>query len=192
MDVDIINQRQLDKLEGESMYYRAVDSHPHLAGLLDSNCASSRELLLKVGAQVILNKNVDVSKGLVNGARGVVLGFVPRQSGDPTSLFPLVKFVSGLKLIVTHEKWTIRSGNQLVTRRQLPLSLAWALSIHKSQGMSLDAVVISLSRAFEAGQAYVALSRARSLKGLKVSDLSPAAIRADPVVLKYYRSLMSY
>ena len=72
---------------------------------------------------------------------------------------------------------------------QIPLALAWSISIHKSQGMTLDCVSVSLSRVFECGQAYVALSRAKSLDNLKVLDLSESSVRANQRVVKYYVSL---
>ena len=91
---------------------------------------------------------------------------------------------------MTEEKWTFHlGGGNMASRRQLPLKLAWAISIHKSQGMTLDCVEISLSRVFEDGQAYVALSRARSMSCLRVRDFSSACVHADPDVLEYYRGL---
>lgn len=88
------------------------------------------------------------------------------------------------------EKWVFKvGGGNVVYRKQLPLALAWAMSIHKSQGMTLDCVEISLGRAFEKGQAYVALSRAKNLKTLRVLDFTPSCVQADSAVLDFYRCL---
>ncbi|XP_042234134.1 ATP-dependent DNA helicase PIF1-like isoform X3 [Homarus americanus] len=104
--------------------------------------------------------------------------------------YPIVRFLCGVTADVKHEKWTVRgTGGIYLSRRQLPLKLAWAFSIHKSQGMTLDCAEMSLSRVFEAGQAYVALSRARNLKGLRVLDFNPTCVRAHPDVLKFYEDL---
>ncbi|XP_035232312.1 ATP-dependent DNA helicase PIF1-like [Stegodyphus dumicola] len=152
---------------------------------MNNHCPVSDRIELKVGAQVMLAKNLDLQKGLVNGARGVVIGF---NSGKEK--LPIVKFVCGVQESVNYEKWIFRSHSGLMlVRKMLPLKLAWAISIHKSQGMTLDCVEVSLSRVFECGQAYVALSRARSMEGLRVLDIEPTSIRADPQVLKFYSEL---
>ncbi|XP_043843659.1 ATP-dependent DNA helicase PIF1 [Dromiciops gliroides] len=184
-DVALTNERRLQQLPGQIYSYEAVDSDPDMVRTLDSQCPVSHLLQLKLGAQVMLVKNLAVSQGLVNGARGVVVGFEADGRG-----LPRVKFLCGITEVVRTERWTVHGpGGQLLTRQQLPLRLAWALSIHKSQGMTLDCVEISLARVFESGQAYVALSRARSLQGLRVLDFDPSVVRCDPRVLKFYASL---
>ncbi|XP_059678103.1 ATP-dependent DNA helicase PIF1 [Gavia stellata] len=184
-DVEITNERRLQQLSGEVHTFEALDSDPMLVKLIDAQCPVGGTVELKLGAQVMLAKNLDVSQGLVNGARGVVVGFESEQKG-----LPKVRFLCGVTQVIKMEKWVFKglSGVHL-SRQQLPLKLAWAISIHKSQGMSLDCVEISLSRVFESGQAYVALSRARSLAGLRVLDFDPKVVRADPSVLQFYRQL---
>ena len=96
---------------------------------------------------------------------------------------PTMRLSTGLEVTLTEEKWTVHlGGGNMATRRQLPVKLAWAISIHKSQGMTL-------SRVFEDGQAYVALSRARSIDSLRVRDFISSCIHADHEVLEYYRTL---
>ncbi|XP_033920285.1 ATP-dependent DNA helicase PIF1 isoform X1 [Melopsittacus undulatus] len=184
-DVEITNERCLQQLSGEVHTFEALDSDPMLVKLIDAQCPVGGRVELKLGAQVMLAKNLDVSQGLVNGARGVVVGFESEQKG-----LPKVRFLCGITQVIKMEKWVFKGPSGVhLTRQQLPLKLAWAISIHKSQGMSLDCVEISLSRVFESGQAYVALSRARSLAGLRVLDFDPKVVRADPSVLQFYRQL---
>nr|CAD7267357.1 unnamed protein product [Timema shepardi] len=182
-DANLINDNKLEKLPGASKVFTAVDSDPYASKQLDQQTPVSAQLELKVGAQVMLMKNVNVAEGLVNGARGVVVSF--KENG-----FPLVRFCSKQEVLIQPDKWTVKtSGGNIMTRRQLPLRLAWAFSIHKSQGLTLDCTEMSLSRVFEAGQAYVALSRAKSLASLRVLDFNPAQVWANPDVLAYYRRL---
>lgn len=130
--------------------------------------------------QVMLLKNINVSKGLVNGARGVVKEF--------KNELPLVKFRNQLYL-AQPERWSLKTSTGVVARKQVPLRLAWAFSIHKSQGLTLDCVEMSLNRVFEAGQAYVALSRAQSLKTLRVLDFKTSQVWANPDVINFYSKL---
>ncbi|XP_013401768.1 ATP-dependent DNA helicase PIF1 [Lingula anatina] len=184
-DVGHINQMHLDRLKGEVYAYQSSDSDQASQGLLNTLCPVGARLELKMGAQVMLLKNLDAQRGLVNGARGVVTGFNNEHQG-----LPVVKFIGGVETTVRFERWTVKaSGGMHLTRRQLPLQLAWAISIHKSQGMTLDCVEMSLSRVFESGQAYVALSRAKSLQGLRVLDFEKDCVRANPEVLTFYRNI---
>ncbi|XP_072818336.1 ATP-dependent DNA helicase PIF1 isoform X3 [Vicugna pacos] len=184
-DVALTNEKRLQELPGEIHSFEAMDSDPEQARTLDAQCPVSQLLQLKLGAQVMLVKNLAVSRGLVNGARGVVVGFEAEGRG-----LPQVLFLCGVTEVIRADRWTVQAtGGQLLSRQQLPLQLAWAISIHKSQGMSLDCVEISLSRVFASGQAYVALSRARSLQGLRVLDFDPMVVRCDPRVLSFYATL---
>ncbi|KAK7872455.1 hypothetical protein R5R35_014250 [Gryllus longicercus] len=180
-EAEIINSNKLKALTGASKVFCAVDSDPTAASQLDQLTRVPNLLELKVGTQVMLMKNLNVSEGLVNGARGVVESF--NKEG-----LPVVRFWTNAQVAVQPDRWTVKgSGNYLLTRKQLPLQLGWAFSIHKSQGLTLDCVEMSLGRVFEPGQAYVALSRAKSLQSLRVIDFNPKQVWANPVVLDFYR-----
>ncbi|CAH1964924.1 unnamed protein product [Acanthoscelides obtectus] len=178
-DADIINESKLKALPGHCILFEAQDSVPGTTNMLDQQTPVSSKLELKVGAQVMLLKNINVSAGLVNGARGVVKSFT---EGLPVVLF------KNKELHLKKERWVVKSASGgSITRVQLPLKLAWAFSIHKSQGLTLDCVEMSLGRVFEAGQAYVALSRAQSLDSLRVLDFKASQVWANPDVLEFYR-----
>ncbi|KAI5755217.1 hypothetical protein M8J77_015084 [Diaphorina citri] len=181
-EAETINNNKLAQLTGTEKRYDSVDSVSDSKTLNDQTPVS-RVLVLKEGAQVMLLKNINVGSGLVNGARGFVLKFSPEGA-------PVIKFKSGLVHTLQPEKWVVKCPNgTLLTRRQYPLKLAWAFSIHKSQGLTLDCVEMSLARVFEAGQAYVALSRAQSLASLRVVDFNPEQVFANPDVIKFYQIL---
>ncbi|CAI9726716.1 ATP-dependent DNA helicase PIF1-like [Octopus vulgaris] len=181
-DVNYINLNQLAKLKGDCRVFTATCNSEYVSE--GDHCPVEPKLKLKIGTQVMLTKNLDLQRGLVNGARGVVCSFDKGSEG-----WPHVKFLSGTVECIRPLRWVIKSSSVVTVWKQLPLKLAWAISIHKSQGMTLDFVEISLSRVFEAGQAYVALSRAKSLKGLRVLDFDHSCVRADPDVLNFYNRL---
>ena len=146
-DVDAINDKQLASLEGTAVTFTAQDSGDTAS--LQAACPAPRTVRLKVGAQVMLTRNLSSKQGLVNGARGVVEKFTP-------SGLPVVKFArGGDSMTIGRERYSIRQGGQdIAVRSQIPLALAWAVTVHKSQGLTLDRVEVSLDRAFEAGMAY--------------------------------------
>jgi len=182
-DVNMINKRELEKLTEEEKTFVAFDSDPSLKTFLNSATSVEHTLRLREGAQVMLLKNLNIIAGLVNGARGAVTGW--NKNGNP-----IVKFMNGTSHEVKMETWQVKSGGvNVVTRSQIPLRLAWAFSIHKSQGMTLDCVEVSLSKVFECGQAYVALSRAKNLKSLRILDFVSTCVRADQKVIKFYQNL---
>lgn len=178
-DSKTINDTKLKDLDGDAKVFSSQDSD-NSTKLLDMQTIAPSKLVLKVGAQVMLLKNINVNAGLVNGARGVVVKF---EEG-----FPVVRFKNKKEYTARTERWYVKNANgSLLCRRQIPLNLAWAFSIHKSQGLTLDCVEMSLSKIFEAGQAYVALSRAQSLDTLRVLDFDSRHVWADPGVLEFYQ-----
>ena len=215
VDVDKTNAAELAKLPGPCVSTLARDSRR-----VNMSTNPPENLHLKIGAQVMLVKNLDVQKGLVNGSRGVVVGFSavtdvpPHVESDPLadltramerisvrddvqqevakglSVRPIVRF-NGVEQEQTMGpcdfEFDSDNAQSRKVRRQIPLTLAWALSIHKSQGMSISNLEVTCDRAWEAGQVYVALSRGRTLQGLTVHSLGEdGCCRADPRVLAFY------
>lgn len=187
-EADNLNQTELDKLDGEYREYEMdIRVHPSKKGIIDTekyvkNVKAPRNLVICKDAQVVLLWNIDVQAGLVNGSRGVVEGFTEED-------LPIVKFVNGITMTMIDKIWTITEGDiDVISFEQMPLKLAWATTVHSSQGLTLDYLELSLENIFEFGQFYVAISRARNLEGLKIlSNFSKKRIMAHPDSLKYYR-----
>ncbi len=152
---------------------------------MDKDGAYMKELRLKKGAQVMLLTNMSHERGLVNGARGIVIGF----QGEEGTMIPIVKFNTGdVEAISTHTWWS--QDLEGIGRKQIPLKLAYAITIHKAQGATLDCALIDIGTStFEYGQAYVALSRVKNLESLYIWDVEPTAFRAHPKVLDFYNRL---
>ena len=182
-DCEKLNQTELKNLSGSQMTFTARDEGRDNDALttLKSSCPAPESLTLKVGAQVILIKTVDSDAGLVNGARGVVTRFLQTRN-------PSIRFNNGVERTMRFEAFSLSHGGQVVaSRMQLPLALSWGISVHKSQGMTLDRCELSLKNVFECGQMYVALSRARSLEGLSLRGVDWSKCRAHPKVLAWHK-----
>lgn len=177
VDVDRINDDELAKISGEERLYEMESSGPEqLTVSLRRGCLSPDRLALKCGAAVMFTKN-DQAGAYANGTLGEVVGF-------SRSNFPLVRTKSGRTVEAEPADWKVEeNGKVRASITQLPLRLAWAITVHKSQGMSLDAAVIDLSGAFEHGQGYVALSRVRTLAGLYLLGWSDRALSVHPEVV---------
>lgn len=264
------NNRELDRLSGANTVFVAKDTgnSKTLAKYIeqaDKNGRCAKELRLKIGAQVILRRNLKLSEGLANGSRGVVVDFVlptsdtvardeegeeetkekdkdkdkdkdktkkedetkgqqdaalsddallslmqeieddrtqdshvmfdslvkaKKDGPDSTEKLPLVRFVNGITKVIPRVDSKIVKGKQVVfNRRQVPLSLGWAGTIHMSQGMTLDAASVSCKGMFEEGQFYVALSRVRALKYLTLEDYDRSLVKANSDAVVFYRKL---
>ena len=178
MDVDRINQAELVKLPGEIRSFLMTSMGDKLlADGLKRGCLSPERLDLKIGASVMFTKN-DPEGRFVNGTLGVVTEFA-REDG-----FPVVVTKGGSTVVARPAEWKVAEDEAFKAGiEQVPLRLAWAITVHKSQGMSLDAAVMDLSNAFEYGQGYVALSRVRSLGGLHLLGWNERALRVHPEAL---------
>jgi len=177
-DVDFVNERELGKLFGDVHVFKmACNGQTPLVEQLKRGCLSPEKLQLKMGAKVMFTKNNFEGK-FVNGTTGVVVGFRADE-------VPIVELRNGKRVAAEPASWNIEIESQtLASVTQVPLRLAWAITVHKSQGMSLDAAVIDLGNAFEYGQGYVALSRVRSLAGLYVLGLNERALEVHPDILE--------
>lgn len=186
-EVDAINREILYKLPGDIKTFNASDSgRERELQTLQKNCLAPAELILREGAQVMLLKNLDPLGGLANGSIGIVTGFAV-FGGMPT-----VKFANGITRTIERAEWSIKDGDRVLALRiQVPLRLAWAITAHKSQGMTIDKIEVHLGGVFEDGQAYVALSRARTLGGLYIRSGGRASIRANRDAVEFYRRALA-
>lgn len=189
MDVDSINNANLAQLEGAAEVFSVKtistgEQTPadlqRIVEKMDKDMNYVQELTLKVGAQVMLITNLDQEKGLVNGSRGVVTGFKELVN------WPIVRFKNNQYITIEQHVWK-SEHDKPVERSQIPLRLAYALTIHKAQGATLDCALIDVGmNTFEYGQAYVALSRLKSLDSLYINEVTAGAFRAHPLVKTFY------
>ena len=185
IDVDTVNDRELGKVQAhECIYEMTSKGRKPLVETLKKSCLAPEKLRLKKGARVMCVKN-NFEKGYVNGTLGVIVscghGVDPVIRAAATPDFP-----EGRLLTIELATWQIEDdGKVLAEIHQYPLRLAWAITVHKSQGMSLDAIEVDLSRSFEAGMGYVALSRVRTLAGLRILGLNQHALKVNHEVLEY-------
>jgi ATP-dependent exoDNAse (exonuclease V) alpha subunit len=199
-NVDEINAAELRKLTTPDVVYDVYQNGPAaLVEKLKKDNDVPDKLVLKIGARVMFTKN-NMGAGYVNGTLGEVIGF--ENGGDGTNGEPAGKDAAGAAasqtateanpVIMTFDKkritpgrfqWKVEEGGKVrASVSQLPLKLAWAITVHKSQGMTLDAAVIDLGRAFDRGMGYVALSRVRELKNISLIGFNAVALQVSPRV----------
>ena len=178
-NVDLINEKQLQLILNDS------------ASIYEYDCECDNKefkppvpnIKLVVGCQVMLTYNLDLERGLVNGSRGVVKGFT-------SDGLPCVRFIHE-QVVIDYNEWKIEdsSGNHLFSYYQIPLKLAWAMTVHKAQGMTLDLVETDLRNVFEYGQVYVCLSRLKNIEGVYLKGIDYNKIIANPKAIEFYNKL---
>jgi len=191
-DVDYENNKELNKLvkknpelefyQYELEYQVLKKNMKFVKDKVKKVCIAPELLELCIGAQVMLLYNIDLECKLANGSRGVVVDFQED--------LPVVRFLNGEQRIIEHQVWKIEdNGELLMTITQIPLKLAFACTVHKTQGVTLDYAEIDLENIFEYGQAYVALSRVRTLEGLSIKNLDFDKVFAHPDAVEFYENL---
>lgn len=177
-NVDEINDAKLTQLVGKEFIFKMItQGRASLVENLIKSCLSPENLKLKKGAKVIFTKN-SVEGEYVNGTLGVV------QDLDNQGI--VIETKSGKIIDLKHEEWKVEDDGKVLAKiSQYPLRLAWAITVHKSQGMSLDEAIISLGETFEYGQGYVALSRLRSLEGLYLKSYNPKSLQINSAISEF-------
>ena len=172
IDVDTLNVRRLQTLDSEEKMYTQVSTGAqNYVDTLQRSVLAPSELLLKKGALVMAVKN-SPARAYVNGSIGTVTDF------EPGTEYPVVEFKNGRTVTMTPESWELRDGDRKrASISQVPLRLAWAITVHKSQGMTLDAAKIDLRKAFVPGMGYVALSRVKNLENLYLYGINRVALQ---------------
>lgn len=174
---DGLNNLRLQQIASESHEYFAQTAGPaNLVDRLKKNMLAPERLVLKEGAAVMALRN-DADRQFVNGSLGTVRGFAPEAKGD----WPIVEFENGNIVTMKPATWEMMDGETvLASVSQVPLRCAWGITIHKSQGMTLDRAVMDLRRTFAPGMGYVALSRVESLGGLYLAGVNERMFLVSP------------
>lgn len=179
IDVEAINDRHLAGLSSKAkVFTMTTKGTASKVEQLIRGVLAPETLELKIGAEVMFVAN-NFAEGFVNGSRGTVVGF-------KNDLPQITLLANGRTIVVDQHSWALMEDDRKKAEvAQLPLRLAWAITIHKSQGMSLDAAEIDLSKSFSPGMGYVALSRVRSLQGIFLNGLNGMAMQLHPDIFAF-------
>ena len=192
-EVDKINEEYLKYIHGSVQEYEAIDTDRNGQPLREADRLRLNRiairlpdvLILKEGCRIVLRRNLQISEGWVNGAMCEILSMTPNcilvcKVGFPNDKYPIPR---------TKQKIDIKGASYSILRSQFPVQLAYAVTVHRVQGLTVDKAIVTLNHNFFAsGQAYVALSRVRTLDSLTLWHYSPSAIKIAP----YYKQLLQW
>ena len=191
--VERINAKFMQNIANKEFEYKADFSGDlYKIDFLKKNCLAYQVLKLKIGAQVMMIKNTHQKEGVINGSLGIIRDFSPKKN------YPIVEFANNKILTISPEEWNLEKFDHdtktikieaLIS--QIPLILAWAITIHKSQGLTLDKISCDLSNVFSPGQSYVAISRVKTLSGLFIESINYNKIIADKNAVNFYKKIKS-
>lgn len=181
---DAVNIQMLSKLDGKEHYfYMKTHGNDELTTIMKRSCLAPEKLTLKRRSLVMFVKN-NFDEGYVNGTMGRVIDFSEKEG------YPIVETFNHKQVLVRPGIWSIDEDGEIKAKlTQIPLRLAWAITIHKSQGMSLDAAEIDLGKSFVTGMGYVALSRVRKLEGIRLRSLNRTALTVNTEVIEIDKEL---
>lgn len=187
VDVDQLNEAKLNELPGDELFYtQTTTGAENYVENLQRSVLAPATLRLKQGALVMAVKN-DPARRYVNGSIGTVIDF------EPASEYPVVEFQNGKTISMQPDTWELRDGDKKrASISQIPLRLAWAITVHKSQGMTLDAARIDLRKAFVEGMGYVALSRVRAMDSLYLHGINQMALKVSSQALSIDEGLRDH
>ena len=182
----MINSLQLNKIKAEDFFYECDYTKIgdiETCDLLEKELRSqfmqrgNDTLQLRKGCRVLLIKNLDVSKGLVNGSTGTITDLMKNAVQ--------IKFDNDVTELIGRSEWELELDNARVTCTQIPIILAYSITIHKSQSLSLDSAILDLADCFCNHMVYVALSRVRTLNGIFLKSFNPNKITVNEKLLEY-------
>jgi ATP-dependent DNA helicase PIF1 len=195
---DSYNQQELDKIQTASIVFNADDGF-----IINKKCTGfvskdfyinkledmiPKIINLKIGAQVMLKVNLDISQELVNGSRGIITDIIC-SAGTNVGTACIVKFKNSIHRIEKNV-WDFQDTDAIASRSQIPLILAWATSIHRCQGLTLESAVCDIGKnIFTAGQTYVSLSRVRNFASLYLSEFDPKSVIVDQSALTFEKEM---
>lgn len=188
-NVDKLNMEELQLLDGQTYRFNSIDTGFE-SNVKAANFSFPQSLPLKVGAQVMLLINQDTEEGLINGSRGFVSG-ISLDGGDDGGPVVEVTYTGGV--VCSYERTLQEDKDEFdrlkASRKQFPFRLAWAMTVHKSQGMTIDLLDVDLRGAFEISQAYVAISRGVGLDRMRVRNFRRESVKISHAVMQFQNSL---